>query len=187
DDVSELAPCGRRLLVSATASEYGQVLAQAADIWNRLIAGEVDAQQTLDVARGLHEVGMSWDASRLAAQAAAQARDRAAIRELVDYARDVNRNITAPKEFAATDDGGHVDTDTDSPLLARLTYREREVAALVVRGATYREIGAKLFISPKTVEHHVARIRRRIGSQTRGEMLEVLQPLGGSVLGRSGR
>ena len=45
----------------------------------------------------------------------------------------------------------------------RCPEREREVAELLLLGMPYRDIGAQLFISAKTVEHHVARIRRRPG------------------------
>ena len=41
----------------------------------------------------------------------------------------------------------------------------------------YRDIGAQLFISAKTVEHHVARIRRRLGAESRSEMLSMLRAI----------
>lgn len=48
---------------------------------------------------------------------------------------------------------------------------------MVIDGLTYKEIGERLFISPKTVEHHVARIRQRLGADTRQEMLALLRTL----------
>ncbi|AMC71406.1 transcriptional regulator [Mycobacterium tuberculosis] len=41
----------------------------------------------------------------------------------------------------------------------------------------YRDIGARLFISAKTVEHHVARIRQRLGAGSRSEMLSMLRAM----------
>ena len=38
-----------------------------------------------------------------------------------------------------------------------------------------------LFISAKTVEHHVARIRRRLGAESRSEMLSMLRAMLGSA------
>jgi DNA-binding CsgD family transcriptional regulator len=38
-------------------------------------------------------------------------------------------------------------------------------------------IGGQLFISAKTVEHHVARIRRRLGASSRSEMLSMLRAM----------
>jgi DNA-binding CsgD family transcriptional regulator len=56
-----------------------------------------------------------------------------------------------------------------------LSDRELEVAELVVAGMTYKEIGERLFISAKTVEHHVARMRQRLGSTSRGELMAHLR------------
>ena len=47
----------------------------------------------------------------------------------------------------------------------------------VLEGHGYRAIGERLFISPKTVEHHVARIRSRLGATSRGELLERLHDI----------
>ncbi|MBO0872180.1 MAG: LuxR family transcriptional regulator [Pseudonocardia sp.] len=56
-----------------------------------------------------------------------------------------------------------------------LSDREREVAELVLDGLTYKQIGERLFISAKTVEHHVARMRQRLGSTNRGELIAQLR------------
>jgi DNA-binding CsgD family transcriptional regulator len=50
-----------------------------------------------------------------------------------------------------------------------LTTREVEVLRLLGEGRTNAEIAARLFISPKTVEHHVARIYRKLGVRRRSE------------------
>lgn len=65
---------------------------------------------------------------------------------------------------APPDDGG--------PELERLVLsgRELEVSQLILAGLTYKQIGERLFISAKTVEHHVARIRGRLGVSTRNEL-----------------
>ena len=57
----------------------------------------------------------------------------------------------------------------------QLSSREREVAELLVAGQTYREVGGRLFISAKTVEHHVARIRQRLGASNRSDLLARLR------------
>ncbi|MDV6248303.1 helix-turn-helix domain-containing protein, partial [Rhodococcus opacus] len=71
----------------------------------------------------------------------------------------------------------------ESPLGARekpgaLSEREAQVADLVVSGLTYREVGNHLYISARTVEHHVARIRRRLGAGSRSELLSLLRAMG---------
>jgi len=55
-----------------------------------------------------------------------------------------------------------------------LSDREQAVAQHVVDGLTHKEIGTQLYISPKTVEHHVTKIRQELGATTRAEMLAAL-------------
>lgn len=52
---------------------------------------------------------------------------------------------------------------------------------LLLQQRTYREIGQELFISPKTVEHHVARIKQRLGASQRADLLARLRATIGTV------
>lgn len=51
-----------------------------------------------------------------------------------------------------------------------LSTREREVVDLVAAGHTNREIAERLFLSPRTVEHHVERAMRKLGAQSRTQL-----------------
>jgi DNA-binding NarL/FixJ family response regulator len=51
-----------------------------------------------------------------------------------------------------------------------LTRREREIAALVARGMTNRQIAAELVISEHTVATHVRRILKKLGLQSRSQI-----------------
>ena len=54
--------------------------------------------------------------------------------------------------------------------LARLTPREREVLRLIARGYLYKEVALELAISPKTVEHHVAAVLRKLQLSNRHQL-----------------
>jgi len=58
-----------------------------------------------------------------------------------------------------------------------LTPREREVLALIVTGASNKEAGRRLDISPRTVESHRARIMDKLGAKNAADLV-------GIVLGR---
>jgi DNA-binding CsgD family transcriptional regulator len=59
-----------------------------------------------------------------------------------------------------------------------LTPRERQVLALVARGATNREIGAELYMAEKTASVHVSRILAKLDVRSRTEAAAVAHRLG---------
>ncbi|MEW2636229.1 helix-turn-helix transcriptional regulator [Streptomyces sp. NPDC048389] len=56
----------------------------------------------------------------------------------------------------------------------RLSPREREVAELAGTGLTNREIAATLHLSPRTVEQHVARAMRKLGTTSRQHLAAMI-------------
>ncbi|WP_007025574.1 response regulator transcription factor, partial [Saccharomonospora iraqiensis] len=65
------------------------------------------------------------------------------------------------------------DPATPSPpdgAAATLTAREARVVALAARGLSNREIGSRLFLSPRTVGHHLYKAFPKLGVSTRGEL-----------------
>ncbi|MCB0951645.1 MAG: response regulator transcription factor [Microthrixaceae bacterium] len=67
--------------------------------------------------------------------------------------------------------GGDSDTGGQSGPVSALSPREREVLGLVARGHTYKQIGAELFISPKTVENHVRNTMAKLHLSRRNELI----------------
>lgn len=62
--------------------------------------------------------------------------------------------------------------------LAALTHREREVLALVGKGMSNDEIGARLFLSPATARTHVSNAMRKLGARDRAQLVVVAYQTG---------
>jgi two-component system response regulator NreC len=73
--------------------------------------------------------------------------------------------IAAKTNGAHTKDGARAKDGTN------LTPREREVLRLIALGHTSVEIARKLGLSPRTIETHRARIHRKLGLDTRAELV----------------
>jgi DNA-binding NarL/FixJ family response regulator len=67
------------------------------------------------------------------------------------------------KEFSSTARG-------EESSVRPLRGRELEILRLVVEGKTDNEIGQELYISPRTVQSHLARIRAKTGLRRRSEL-----------------
>jgi len=55
-----------------------------------------------------------------------------------------------------------------------LSAREREVAALLLQGKTYKKIASELSISENTVKTHVKNIYSKYNIQSRGELIDLV-------------
>ena len=66
------------------------------------------------------------------------------------------------------------DLSSRRPVSAGLTAREREVAALVMKGLTAKAIGKTLGISPRTVEIYRARLMRKYQASTTVDLVNKL-------------
>jgi DNA-binding CsgD family transcriptional regulator len=165
--------------------------ARAARVWLAVLDGEVDAEEVAQAAAGLRAVGLGWDGARLAGEAAIRTTDRGDSTALLACARTLQaaRTPVAPVSAPTPTAPEPATTATEASAraaatvkarrvgAAALTDRERDIAALVLEGLTYREIATRLFLSAKTVEHHVSRIRRRLGSESRAELFSDLRVL----------
>jgi len=138
-------------------------LAEAARTWVAILGGTAEPDAVAAAARGLQGLGLTWEASRLTGQAAIRSADPSVTRALLEQARDLKAALPTAE---ATDAAAAVSV---------LSEREQMVAQYIVDGLTHKEIGAQLYISPKTVEHHVAKIRQKMGASTRAEMLAALR------------
>jgi DNA-binding NarL/FixJ family response regulator len=161
DDAAAAAEVAGRLAGVDSAEPRSFAQCVAAGRWASVLAGQVDTEAVLAASEDLLVAELPWEASRLAGQAAIRTTDPSAARRLLERARELSEP----------------DTGTQGQAAGGLSEREVTVARLVLAGSTHREIGAQLYIAPKTVEHHVARIRGKLGANTRAELLAMLREM----------
>lgn len=148
--------------------DYGSAAAPALEAAQCFDAAEMriwSARAQLIAGRSLAHAGQQAAAIRELERAhgifhdagAERLRDEAA-KELRNLGRRVHRQPTA-KELV------------HPPIL---TEREHGIAKLVLQGYTNREIAAELFVSPKTVEKHLARIFTKLGISSRAGVATAL-------------
>jgi DNA-binding NarL/FixJ family response regulator len=70
------------------------------------------------------------------------------------------------------------ETKINDTLYATLTAREQEILRLLAEGLSPKEIGQKLFISPKTVENHRANIMNKLDLHSTLELVRYAAKLG---------
>jgi DNA-binding CsgD family transcriptional regulator len=102
------------------------------------------------------------------ARAALAAFDRVGACAGADQAAAVLRDLGAPPRTRGHD---------VAPAVANLTSREADVLDLLRHGLTNAEIAARLYISPKTAEHHVGRVLAKLGVRSRAEAAAIAATL----------
>jgi DNA-binding NarL/FixJ family response regulator len=174
EDADAAAEVAGRLAAITDGGARQRAQRTAATRWAAVLAGEVVPDAVLAATDDLHAAQLPWEASRLAGQAAIRTGDPAAARRLLERARELSEPEATGTRPAGPAAAAAVGARTGA---GGLSDREVTVARLVLDGSTHREIGAQLYIAPKTVEHHVARIRSKLGANTRAELLAVLREM----------
>ncbi len=149
--------------------------AQAGRVWTAALAGSVDVDAVDEAAHGLASAGLAWDGARLAGHGASRTTDRRVAARLLACARDLHPIEGLRRHARNSDDSDERPAGADGSASVALSERETDVARLVLQGKTYAEIGRLIFISPRTVEHHVAHIKRRLGATSRSDLLAKLR------------
>lgn len=78
----------------------------------------------------------------------------------------------AEAELAAT---GETSRRREASTLDELTPQELRIARLLADGKTTREAAAAIFVSPKTVEYHLAHVYAKLGINSREKLAEALR------------
>jgi DNA-binding CsgD family transcriptional regulator len=123
-------------------------------------------------------------------------RRRLDAREQLRTAHELFSTIGAPafakraaRELLATGERARART---SDTRGDLTAQESQIAQLACDGLSNPEIGARLFISPRTVEYHMHKVFTKLAISSRGELPRVLgdeptrRPLTGALEGHGG-
>jgi two-component system NarL family response regulator len=77
------------------------------------------------------------------------------------------------KEFGERNDEVPAETQDE-----RLSARQLQVLTLVAEGKTYKEVGAMLHISERTVKYHMGEIVERLQLENRAQAVEYVQRMG---------
>jgi DNA-binding CsgD family transcriptional regulator len=158
-----------RASIQFARGQYSSAAREAAEATRLYAATEtyVDAARTrLLAGRALVASGSTTAGEHEIARAHRELVDRGAAR-LADQAarelRSLGRTVSQRSKPRATASG-----------VESLSDRELDVAERVAQGYTNREIAHQLFVSPKTVEAHLARVYGKLGVKSRAAMVAVL-------------
>ncbi|HZG90916.1 MAG TPA: LuxR C-terminal-related transcriptional regulator, partial [Pseudonocardia sp.] len=158
-DAAAEAAAALRGAAEELGTAHVRAWATAARSWAEVLADRVDAAAVRRAGGLLVVAGSPWEAATLCLTAAHRATDPGVVRELLGAGRGARGRVSSARL-----------TGRDG-----LSQREREVGRLVLDGLTQREIGARLYISPKTVEQHVARLRQKLAAANRAELVAALR------------
>ncbi len=172
-ELRSLADAGDAPLVEACADLAEGLCLVAAESPERAVVLLDAARQAFTVAGRPLLAAQAWLALAEVAQADADA--VAAARAAHAIAVRLNAAVLRDRASAVLRAHG---ASTPRPAagtrtLPELTAREAEILAGLRRGDTNGEIAARLFLSPKTVEHHVSRVLVKLGVRTRAEAAAV--------------
>ena len=172
-------PAGAGRELRRAARMFGELGLPFAQAQAQLRAAQADAKAALTAAASPTAAGVSELPT--ARELLADARQTVLRLDAEPLLRQCAQALTELAQSAAP--GGDLCGDGGQPrrkarALAGLTARELDVMVLVAGGNTSREVGAALFISPRTVEMHVQGCLLKLGCRTRAEAVRKLTELG---------
>jgi DNA-binding CsgD family transcriptional regulator/Tfp pilus assembly protein PilF len=169
DQLVQLAVASGLPHVRALAAQSGGVLART--------SGEAALEQYESALMEFLRAELPWEAARcrlVVARLLGDAAPGVAVEEgrtALEILRDLGARHDADEAVALLRHLGvraHVPAPRTS---GPLTAREDEVFALLAEGLTNQEIAGRLFLSRRTVEHHVGSIFAKLGMATRAEAI----------------
>jgi DNA-binding CsgD family transcriptional regulator len=116
----------------------------------------------------VHLALVEAERERDVAAATTQARAGLAIFERLGARRDADRAAVMLRSLGVTVRARADTTGGNSPGV--LSRRQREVVPLIAEGLSNAAIAKRLFVTPKTIEHHITSILGQLGLRTRTEI-----------------
>ena len=137
---------------------------QAADLFERSPAHHARGGRPYDRARTHLAYGefLRRSQHRVAA--------RIHLRQALAIFEDLHADPLATRAAAELRASGETARKRDPSTLTKLTPMERQVAQLVSRGMSNREVAAQCWVSPRTVEFHLRNLFTKTGATSRGEL-----------------
>ncbi|TXS44651.1 ATP-binding protein [Streptomyces sp. t39] len=125
--------------------------------------------------------GADWDRARSALLLGERLRRARRIGEARDHLREAvesfRRLDAGPWEQRARGElraAGESADPTGPHALAALTPQELRIARLVADGASNKDVAARLFLSPRTVEYHLYKVYPKLGISSRADLVRLL-------------
>ncbi|MER6519245.1 AAA family ATPase [Streptomyces sp. NPDC001553] len=174
-------------LLGEWATALGQpVLSALARRCQALTGPDRTAEEHFTAALALHENGSDYDRARTALLYGEWLRR---LRRQIDARHQLRAALEAFERLGAHPWAGRARaelgaaggetglTDREDGPISLLSPQEREVVRLAAAGASNREIAARLFLSPRTVGHHLYRAFPKLGVGSRTELAALLAPV----------
>jgi DNA-binding CsgD family transcriptional regulator len=187
DLVEAAVRAGRLEVAEATATRFTGYAADDAPAWQRALAARCQAlitrpaearEQLLSEALALHDHDRPFGRARtqllLGEHLRRERRKVEARAQLRDATETFERLGAAPWEARARAElraTGERVRKREPSTLTQLTPQQLYIVRLVAEGATNKEVAAQLFLSPRTVDHHLRNVFAKLGISSRAELI----------------
>ncbi|MFC9271941.1 AAA family ATPase [Streptomyces zhihengii] len=151
----------------------------------RALVAADDGEAVTRLEEALHHLagdpGADWDQARTAlllgerlrrARRIAEARDR--LRDAVEAFRRLGAGPWEQRARGELRAAGESTGPAGPDALAALTPQELRIARLVADGASNKDVAARLFLSPRTVEYHLYKVYPKLGISSRADLVRLL-------------
>src|SRR5262245_20449524 len=101
---------------------------------------------------------------------------RSHLRRAADLFRQVGARPWEERAEAELRATGETARRRDPSTLDELTPQELQIAGLVATGMTNREVAARLYLSPRTIDYHLRKVFSKLGIASRTELVQMGVP-----------